>query len=58
MIIESLAIHIFGRVFWGQMVMENRSRNLTILWSARIIWLAGPNFNRLSSKQASISFTR
>ena len=49
MIIESLAIHIFGRV------MEHRPRDLTIMWSARIIWSAGPNPHRLSSKQASIS---
>lgn len=33
MIIESLAIRTFGRVCGSQMVMENRSRDLKILWS-------------------------
>ena len=53
MIVESLAIPILGRVCGSQIVMENRSRDLTILWSDEDSLIGNPN--RLSSNRASVS---
>lgn len=52
-IIKSLAILILGCVCGSQMVMENRSRDLTILWSDEDNLIGNPN--RLSSNRASVS---
>lgn len=47
------SIYFFGIMCGYQMVMKNRSQDLTILWSGADK-LAGPNPNRLSSEWASV----
>lgn len=57
MIIESLAVRIFGQMCGSQVIMENILRDLKILWKDEDNLVGSLNPYYLSSKLASVSFT-